>query len=204
VSVQLLAGKVVAGPSDFPKGLPIPSPKRKLRLMPAADLSPEQWREIRTANEAGVETEELAERFGVTTNAIRQRRYREKWVTPRKVQEEAMVQRARAQARNLPNSGVMPVMPGMSALSITAETLTDKAQEGSLIAASMFLDAIRESLSNGGIKAPSTAKDLLTSMKGLRLVGGLDKEANLTVNIGGFWGSGRPEREAQGSIVELD
>jgi hypothetical protein len=172
--------------------------------MPAADLSPEQWRELKTANEAGVETEELAERFGVTTNAIRQRRYREKWVTPRKVQEEAMVQRARAQARNLPNSGVMPVMPGMSALSITAETLTDKAQEGSLIAASMFLDAIRESLSNGGIKAPSTAKDLLTSMKGLRLAGGLDKEAGLTVNIGGFWGAGRPERETQGAIVELD
>lgn len=162
--------------------------------MPAAKLTPEQWGEIRAANEAGVDTEILAERFNVRSNAIRQRRFREKWVTPRLIEEQRMVEQAKARARAMGQSTVTRVSNAPSALEITAETLTAKAQEGSLHAAAMFLAAIMETQEQGGIAPARNGKELATLMKGLRLPAGLDRSEGTTINIGALWGTGSQQR----------
>lgn len=165
--------------------------------MPAAKLTPEQWAQVRAADEAGVEVEILEQRFGVSANTIRQRRYREKWITPRKIEEERMVQEATRKARAMSNGSVTRVDVTPTALSLTAETLTAKAQEGSLHAAAMFLSAIMDTQAAGGIPAARNGKELLTLMKGLRLPAGLDRAEGLTLNIGALWGTGAHSQARQ-------
>lgn len=158
--------------------------------MPAAKLTPEQWAEVRRADEQGVDIAVLCQQWGLKPNAIRQRRHREGWVNPRKVHEEAMVQETRRKARAMSNASVMRVCPPVSALSVTAENLNSKAHEGSLIAASMFLDSIAQAFNGNGILPPQNGRELYTAMKGLRHAAGMDKEG-LAINIGAFFGTNK-------------
>lgn len=66
--------------------------------MPATLLTPALWAEVRTASEAGVPDKELAERFEITNDAIRQRRRRERWNTPESLAAQAAVEKARRQS----------------------------------------------------------------------------------------------------------
>lgn len=45
--------------------------------MPEAVLTPQEWEAVKLANVQGVSDTELSERFGVSTEAIRQRRFRD-------------------------------------------------------------------------------------------------------------------------------
>ncbi len=75
----------------------------------------------------------------------------------------------------------------MSALTVTAANLNEKAHEGSLISASLFLNAI-VAAAGQGILPPQNGRELYTAMKGLRHAAGMDKEG-LAINIGAFWGT---------------
>lgn len=175
-----------------------------LHPMGAAKITPDEWAEIRRANEQGVSTEALAATWkhrGITTNAIRQRRHREGWLTPRKVQEEAMVQETRRKARVMPSSGLTPVTVDLSALSVTAANLNDKAHAGTLIAASLFLDAIGAA-ARQGILPPQNVRELYTSMKGLRHAAGMDKEG-LAINIGAYFNTGRAQTPTGGACRDV-
>lgn len=171
--------------------------------MPAPKLTPEQWNEVRMASEAGVDDFTLSEDFGVERASIRQRRNREKWLTPKRLHEQAVIENAKRQLKTSNNGTVTNVTRTPLALQVTAENMVERAKEGTLIAMNMFWDGIRRSNDRGGIQAPATAKDLLTSMKGLRLGAGLDKES-VTVNIASFWGAGQGNQERETSAVVIE
>lgn len=157
--------------------------------MPATKLTPEQWAEVRRADEQGVSMDVLCQTWGLQGNAIRQRRKRENWLTPRRVREEALVQETRRKARHLPTGPVTSVTADLSALSVTAGNLNEKAHEGSLISASLFLNSI-VAAAGIGILPPQNGRELYTVMKGLRHAAGMDKEG-LAINIGAFFGTNK-------------
>lgn len=175
--------------------------------MPAAKLTPEQWAEVRRADEQGVDKDTLCRTWGITYNALRQRRHRENWLTPSRVRAEAVAQEAKRKARYLPPATgsrsetgphVTTVTADLSALSVTAQNLNDKAHEGSLISASLFLNAI-VAAANQGILPPQNGRELYTAMKGLRHAAGMDKEG-LAINIGAFFGTNKAQARTERDI----
>lgn len=163
--------------------------------MPVAKLSPDQWAEVRRADEQGVSIDVICQQWGLKPGSVRQRRMREGWITQRKVREEAMVAETRRKARLLPNTPVTSVTADLSALSVTAANLNEKAHEGSLISASLFLNAI-VAAAGQGILPPQNGRELYTAMKGLRHAAGMDKEG-LAINIGAFFGTNKAGTAAQ-------
>lgn len=64
----------------------------KPRSFPEPILTKEQWAQIKTACEAGLNTREASEVFNVSFDAVRQRALRENWLTPRKIEKMAREQ----------------------------------------------------------------------------------------------------------------
>lgn len=166
--------------------------------MPVAKLSPDQWAEVRRADEQGVSIDVICQQWGLKPGSVRQRRMREGWITQRKVREEAMVAETRRKARLLPNTPVTSVTTDLSALSVTAANLNEKAHEGSLISASLFLNAI-VAAAGQGILPPQNGRELYTAMKGLRHAAGMDKEG-LAINIGAFFGTNKAQARQERDV----
>lgn len=155
--------------------------------MPVATLTDDQWREIRIASEAGVEDKELAEAWGVEKNAIHQRRWREKWLTPRAVAMQRAEQEARAKAAN----GAKAIRAvseggkiGQNALEIVAEKVRNYAESGTLRIAKLA----HESLQSVESLQIRTWNDASTAYGTLRKAAGMDKESQIQINVGS-WGA---------------
>lgn len=169
--------------------------------MAAPSLTPDQWTELRRASEAGMSDEDLASAYGVSRGAIRLRRMREQWITPKVLAKEVARQELENRFKRIPSNGVTnsggvtsetPAGETPRALTLTAQTMVQRAQEGTLAAVEMFADAIMRAHQRGGIATPTDGKELMMAMKGARLGAGLDREGT-TINIAAFW---RPERDA--------
>lgn len=97
-------------------------------------LTPEGWQEVRRAVEAGLSMPEAAQKFGVTHEAVKQRSFREEWLTEKRIQKLAAEAMARkyenvkqspsvTQPEKGQNSGEEANSSRQSALEIVATTL---------------------------------------------------------------------------------
>ena len=103
------------------------------------------WREVQSASEAGCSDEELAETYGISRPAIRQRKKRENWLTPRKLHEMAAVEEATSKARlsaRLFEPGVTAVT-GPSGLGVASAKLAKLREETPLLIAEKVADLIK-------------------------------------------------------------
>jgi transposase len=84
--------------------------------MPAAIMSPAQWREVQTVAETGMHLKDVAAKFGVDYETVRKRAMREEWLTIRRVENlrEKQMQ-TRSLSQNVPKAS-----------EVVAETLEER------------------------------------------------------------------------------
>lgn len=187
--------------------------------MPAAQLTEEQWRQIRTASEQGILDKDLSDIYGVSRESIRQRRKRENWLTPSKValQTELVQAEQAIRARHAVNAGkasdalasrpaaqasdsghaITVVTGAPSAARTIAEKLLAIAENNSLRVATLADSALAES------PAPEIRswQDVSTAYKLIRTAAGLDRAdqgAQVNVSLAMFAPYQGSERETQG------
>ena len=160
--------------------------------MPAMLISKEEWNTIKLASEAGVDDQQLSEDYGVSKASIRKRRQLDKWLTPRKIEEEKAVAKAKALARQSP-SNISQVSQKPSAEESIASKLLKMGETGTLALAEVALQKalfVRDNPET--IDDLETIGDMSTALKLLRTAAGMDKqESNVAValNFGAFWES---------------
>jgi hypothetical protein len=103
-----------------------------VRHMPVALLSDQEWREVRSACESGVSFQRAAETFGINVNAIKQRSWRERWVTGAKVEKVT---------RNL--QAVTSRNPTPKTAEIVAQSLLERQEEHKGIVHRTILKALK-------------------------------------------------------------
>lgn len=160
-------------------------------------ISKEDWKEIQRASEAGCEDQQLSEDFGISKLAIRQRRFREGWLTPNKIRAEVAAQKARAEALKLGNKAVVEnddeesgVTRVTAEQSIASKMLNSAELIGSQIMGVLVRKAKLVAENPGLIDDPETVADLGTIVNVSRKIAGLDKpdvNANVALNFGAFW-----------------
>lgn len=148
------------------------------------------WLAIQSSAESGVPMIELARRFRVTADAIRQRAKRGGWATPRRVI---------GKARELLSRNVTKD----NAVDISAEALAQIGQRNNQLVARYAGDAI-ERLARSKARLPvKTWSDMATANKLVRLATGQDKEGSTTqISFGAFWS--HPEAVPEKPIVVVD
>ena len=144
------------------------------------------WNEIRDASEAGIDDDELVEIYPMLTKgAIKMRRSREKWLTPRRVAADVAAEKARRSALLSPEPQKVEIAT-KSASEMVASKIVEILDRNNLRVAEMADKAIRDSMD----RPPSieTAADLMTYLKALRLAGGVENEnkKGVTINLGAF------------------
>lgn len=157
--------------------------------MPAMLLSKEDWKEVRRASEAGVDDPQLSKDYGVSQGAIRVRKMREKWLTPRKLAEQVAIAKVKQEMRNHTNAVVTAVTKPAEE-SISERMLNSAELIGSQIMSVLERKAALVYKNPGIIDDPETVGDLGTMVNVSRKIAGLDKpEANASValNFGAFW-----------------
>lgn len=159
--------------------------------MPAAKLSPAVWAEIQQASEAGMEDSELSSAFGVSRMAIRQRKSREGWLTPRKIQEQAMIEKAKAQAKVMDNSSAVTSVTGTG---LSAARLAELKEQTPLLIATKTAELIAQAFERGLVQAPKSLGELAIASKVFRTNAGLDQQAGTVVQIGMQWGGSSPQQ----------
>lgn len=156
--------------------------------MPAALLPPRGWAALRRASEAGVSDETLAAKYSVPKAAIRLRRSRQKWLTPARLEEAKAVALTREQHKRVSTGAVTRMIQdpdNEEGTGHVVEEIASLAETGQLHFARLASKALtkKKSLS---IK---TMGEAVAAVKGLRTVAGMDKEAQISVNIGA-WSAG--------------
>ncbi len=157
--------------------------------MPAAKLSIEDWKEVQRASEMGVDDKSLSQDYGVSEVAIRQRRFRERWLTQASIKAEAEAQKVKKrllQGNGLTKSeksgGVTVITK--PAVETVAETITRLTDRNQLRAA----NAVDAAMRGMGALEIETVAELATGVKLLRLMDGRDKEGtSVAVQFGAFW-----------------
>lgn len=185
---------------------------------------PVDWSEVRRASELGVSDIEIMAKFGIPDGtAIRQRRWREKWVTPAKIQEQKEIaeatRRIKAQAgtRRIENQGAVttvtlplvtqeaePKTP-VTALSVTAETLTERAQAYSLTVFDAASKAVQTALPK--LPTPDSWKTAAIADAMARRAAGLDRVENTSVTLvqlGGWQASLQDVAGESGRIIDQE
>ena len=167
--------------------------------------SPETWREIRKASEAGVPDGQLSEDYGVSKGAIKVRRLREQWATQTRINAEVEAQKARglALARGIPKNaeGVTHVT---AEASIAQKLLADGELAG-LHAMAILLKKLTFSAENPETIADlETVSDVSTAVKTARSIAGLDK-SDVTVNVPVmFWNGQDASQIDSGGVIEVE
>lgn len=166
--------------------------------MPAALLPPRGWEEIKQASIAGVTYKELSLQYGVSEESIRKQASRGKWPTPQAVEKERI---KRAQSGGVSNLSAASLSrqsrneeKGVAgeggSVVVVAETLQDLAETGSLHFQRLAVDAITR---KKRLVIHSTS-DACNLVKTVRSVAGLDKAAQVQINVGS-WGAASSQVE---------
>lgn len=170
--------------------------------MPSAILSAEEWAEVKAASEAGMDDDELAQTYGVLKNAIQQRKYREKWLTPRKMKEMAMVQEAKDKARSMTNSvAVRDVSEEKSAMAVMSAKIAKLKEETPLMIAERASELIMEGLKT--LLAPKGWKEMAIAQKVFNDATGLNKGGGMVIQVGGAAWGGSPQTSERPQIVTI-
>jgi hypothetical protein len=152
--------------------------------MPAVSaLTKEQWEEVKTASVAGIPDERLSKEYGVSMDAIRQRRKRQQWPTQLRAERER--EKARQALQNKGKTSVVKgdgaetiVTEGQSsptALNLVSRTLAEMAELYPLEASKYLYAKLQETVTNDLLPAPSSWKEANTADQMLRRNLGLDK-----------------------------
>lgn len=154
-------------------------------------LSKEEWKEIRSASEAGIEDSQLSQTYQIPKPAIRMRRMREKWLTPNRIQAEIAANKARAEALARGNKGALVesdvTRVTKPALEAVSERLLEDGKAASL-RGMVLLKNLLERAKPEDLADLADVGDVVQAVKGARLIAGLDKEGqSLTLNLGAFW-----------------
>ncbi len=158
------------------------------------------WAEIRSASEQGVSDPDLQAKFGVSKNAIQQRRFREKWITPATIAQEALVQQARNKARGMGNQSIVRgVSETPTAIAVVASTVAEKGEAHALRVLDFASRMTAEAIAGEKVPTPSNWKELDTADRMARRAAGLDKpQTNVQINVGGMFGA-----MAEGVTIEV-
>jgi hypothetical protein len=145
------------------------------------------WQEIRRASEGGVDDAVLSERFQVNRNSLRARKMRENWTTPAKVQAEAEVVKLKAMQRGRNNSSLVAATGATepTGMAVLGENLATYGKTGNF-AAVKLLHSLLTNAKVEDLEPLSDAAGIVTTLKGLRLGTGLDKEGAVQVNLAMF------------------
>lgn len=158
--------------------------------MPAARLTKEGWFEIQRASEAGVDDDQLSQDYGVSKGAIRIRRMREGWLTPRKMAEEVAIQKAKAEVRNLSNKAAVTGVTTTPAEESIARKMLRDGETAGIHAMSVLLKKLAFAAENPEtISDLETVGDISVAVKAARGIAGLDKQGQgqVVLNFGAFW-----------------
>lgn len=167
--------------------------------MPAPVLTREQWDEVEKAAVAGVPFTELAERYGIEDNAIRQRAFWKKWAVPNRIQKlkaEYLANRGRSDSESTENNPDKPDQSGrdLTASNVVAESIAEYGQKGQFAVLKGLLPKIQETFDEKSAlltKEITTWKDAGQAFGIFAKASGLDKPQNaVQVNVwGDGWGS---------------
>lgn len=168
--------------------------------MPSAQLDSDCWNEIKSAYEQGVDDPALSADFGVSREAIRQRRLRDKragrpWLNQAMIKAEQQKAQIDRNAR-ITNSKTLSVT-SVTAEQSVASRLQEIAERNSLRVAKMADKALRE-VADSPPEVESWA-DAGQAYKLLRLAAGLDKEGSqVSLNFGAMF---KPQAGSADSVV---
>lgn len=156
--------------------------------MPAVSpLSKEGWEQLKKASEMGVKDEVLANEYGVTRDAIRLRRSREKWLTMERVEQHLAERRER----------MIDTERYKGALEVVAETLQERAEAYSLNTFNKVSALAKKGLEL--LPTPDTWKTFQIADTIARRAAGLDRpQTQINVAIGGAF------RSPQERCIQLD
>jgi hypothetical protein len=148
------------------------------------------WTEIRRCSEQGMGDVEISERFNVTRSTIRQRRHREKWITPAVVEREKIVAESSRKMKFINNETVTNGT-GMSGLQVVASSLVQRSQDYSLRVFDATSQAVLSAI-KAGLPIPENWKTLAIADQMARRAAGLDRpdQAQVSVNLAMFTGEG--------------
>lgn len=168
--------------------------------MPAPKLSPEAWSEIRICGESGMSDEELSETYMVSKEAIRQRRKREKWITPKALKEMAMIQEAKDKARVMNNDSVTSVT-GPTAVVAIAAKLSKMKEETLLLVAEKCQELITQGFEK--LTAPKGWKEMAVANTIFNNAVGVNKGGGMVIQVGGAAWQGSPQGERP-KIIQIE
>lgn len=138
-------------------------------------VSADTWRAIKLASISGVSDAKLAERFGVTTNAISSRRFDDaewKAVKPRLLSPPPIQQSKR------------PPSKAEELEALKTDSLAEIGEQNSLLLARFTSQAIKTSLETGLVNPPEGWAELKTASEILRKATGQDRDqAAVSVNL---------------------
>lgn len=146
-------------------------------------LSEEQWKEVEIASVAGVPDDKLERDFGISQNAIRQRRKRFAWPTRKRMEIEQ--EKARQALRNKEKEDVQSshgaetiVTHGHStpkAGEVIGKTIAEMGEVYPLLASRYVLSKLEETVTKDLLPAPDSWKAMAVADSILRKNLGLDK-----------------------------
>lgn len=168
--------------------------------MPSA--LPIDWTEVQRASEAGVDDETLSQTYGIAKASIRQRRKRGNWLTPRKLMEQAEIEKVKSRCRTM-GSGLSRVSHGPSALELTAQNLAQRAESYSLNVFNKVSALAEKGLDS--LPVPDSWKSFQIADTVARRAAGLDKaQQDVTVNLAMFQHEAGPAWTAESEPLEAE
>lgn len=181
--------------------------------MPAPVLSQDQWDEVEKAAVAGVPFTELAERYGIEDNAIRQRAFWKKWAVPNRIQKlkaEYLANRGTSDSESTENNPDKPDQKGrdLTASNVLAETVAEYGQKGQLAVLKGLMPWLEKTFSpeNPLLQAPADSmKVAATGANLFAKFSGLDKpQQAVQVNVWGAPGQSGSTAGACWDVPETD
>ena len=160
-------------------------------------VNADTWRAIKLASIRGVPDSELAEYFGVTTNAITSRRFDD-------LEWKAAKPKIAPHTLNKPQSNLMSKATDIEA--VTSASLAEIGEQNSLLLAQYAARKIKNSVENDLLSDPDDWAKLKTASEILRKATGQDRDqAAVSINLfsgGQFYDTDAPIFEA--AVVETD
>jgi len=158
--------------------------------MPAPKHTPETWKQIRIAYEAGCTDEELMRVYGgITRGGIRARRCREKWLSP--TRKEEITQAQLLQSKIARCNGETNATTMVSGAETAQKILAERGEKGSLAASSILLKLLQAAEDEPDrIRKLANVGDISTALAAIRKAAGMDRteagNASVAVNFAMF------------------